>query len=47
MNKKEEEKCHFCKKTVAVVITNKLYWCATCYTGYMSRVINRPRVRQP
>ncbi len=45
MSKKEDNMCDYCKKTVAVVTTNKLYWCATCYTGYMSRVINRPRVR--
>ena len=41
--------CDYCLKATAVVTVTKLnksfYWCATCYTGYMSRVINRPRVR--
>ena len=52
MNKQEDNMCNYCKKTVAVVTSSganrgTFYWCATCYTGYMSRVINRPRVRQP
>lgn len=47
MNKKEKENCHYCKKTVAVVTTNKPYWCANCYTSFMLRTMNRPRVRQP
>ena len=50
MNKKEVNMCNYCKKTVAVVTSSGVnratfYWCASCYTGYMSRVINRPRVR--
>jgi hypothetical protein len=50
MSKKEVSMCDYCKKTVAVVTSSGVnratfYWCASCYTGYMSRVINRPRVR--
>ena len=52
MSKKEVSMCDYCKKTVAVVTSSganrgTFYWCATCYTGYMTRVINRPKVRQP
>jgi protein-arginine kinase activator protein McsA len=46
-NKETPEVCDMCKKTVAVVTTNKLYWCANCYTSFMLRTMNRPRVRQP
>jgi len=35
MSKETTKVCDYCKKTVAVVTTNKLYWCANCYTSYI------------
>jgi protein-arginine kinase activator protein McsA len=42
-NKEAPEVCDMCKKTVAVVTTNKLYWCANCYTNYLTRMLAHPR----
>jgi protein-arginine kinase activator protein McsA len=44
-NKEAPEVCDMCKKTVAVVTTNKLYWCANCYTNYLTRMLAHPRRR--
>jgi len=35
--------CDYCKKTKAIVTTNKLYWCANCYTSYVTRMLAHPR----
>ena len=46
MNKKEVSICDYCKKTVAVVTTNKLYWCANCYSSYMYRMMDYSKVNK-
>jgi protein-arginine kinase activator protein McsA len=38
-DKETSEVCDMCKKTVAIVVTNKLYWCANCYTNYLTRMM--------
>ena len=42
--KKKDIVCNACKVTTSVVTTNDLYWCANCYTHYINKAFNSPRV---
>mgnify|MGYP003650086290 FL=1 len=45
MIKENKNKCSICKECNAIVTTNKLLWCANCYTNYLKRTLNRRRIK--
>ena len=45
MSKKDDIKCDICKGGIGVITTNKLLWCANCFTAYLLRTSNKRRVK--